>query len=204
MTNVLAPFGLLAFLALAADEGWRYLERDDGTARELADGSAGFGTFGPRASGGRVPAPVVLAEIPEGRLCLFLHRTRRYRGDARLWTVGLQEAARTLGPDGVIEPCAVRYGRRVGVVPTVPMGDRDFEAIFRVRSNDPDAARAGLSAPVRAFLSGVAGRLARPAEVRIRGRRLAVAWAERNAEARDAGELRQLVDVAVGLARRLT
>ena len=184
MIDVLAPLALLALAAgvvlfvwtarkqrrqraqvladLADERGWRHLESDDGTAQRLSEGFGRFARFHSPTLGEKIPAPVVLGSVDEGRVCLFLHGTRDHEGDARQWTVCLIEARDRLGPDLEIRPLAVPRPRRVGVDPVVTFGDARFEERFEVRSADPAAARDRLDAPTRELLVTAGERLAPP------------------------------------------
>lgn len=225
MIDVLAPLGLLAlvglvvvialtarkqkreqagvFADLAASKGWRLLDRDDGTARRLSDGFDRFARFHSPSIGERLPAPVVLGSVEEGRVCLFLHATRDHPGDARQWTVCLVEAAKHLGPDLEIRPRSVRRVKRVGVAPVVPFDDPRFEESFEVRCADAAAARACLDSSTRELLIAAAGNVAHAVALQIRDRRLAVYLAARNDVAESPDELRELVDHASSVVRGL-
>ncbi len=228
MIDVLAPLGLLllvgfvvAFvltarkqraargrifqqLAERAGGGWRYLPSDDGTAEALSQGFDDFAQFSSPSLGKLTPENVVVGDAEEGRICAFLHGTRRREGDARQWFVCVVEAAEPLCDAALIRTrrTEARRVREVGIAPPVPFEeDRAFHREFVVRARDAARARACLGPAARRFLLSRAGSLPFVPEAQIRHRRLAVYLAERNAELESVEDLSALVSFARGLVR---
>jgi hypothetical protein len=229
MIDVLAPLGLLLlvgfvvafvlaarkqqqargriFQELAADAGWRHLAADDGTAEALAQGFDGFARFSSPSLGKLTPKNVVLGDVDEGRLCAFVHGTREQEDQARQWFVCVIEAAKPLCGAVLVRSrrTEARRVREVGVAPEVSFDeDPDFHRRFLVRARDAAGARRCLGSEARRFLLAGAGRLPFVPEAQIRGRRLAVYLAERNAEPESVEDLSALVSFTRGLARALT
>lgn len=225
MIDVLAPLGLVGlalfvvvfvwaarkqrreraavFRELATRHGWRYLEVDDGTAQRLAEGFDDFARFSSPSLGDTPPKPVVAGRVDEGRVCVFLHATRRHEGDARQWWICLVEARRALGPPLRVRPRGVRSVRELGRDPEVEFEDTEFADIFEVRSEDVEDARTRLGPGARGLLVEGAERLPVPLEVQVRDRRIAAYPARRNDTVEDVATLEGLIELTRALARSL-
>lgn len=189
------------FRTLARKRGWRFLETDDGTAERLARGFRDFAVFRSPSLGEKKPESVVLGDVVEGRVCLFVHGTRAYEGDARLWTICVLATQQPLGAPATIRPPEQRRVRDLGDEPVVPIGDQRFARRFEVRSSAPEQLQRVLDEPTRRSMLEQAEALPFPVEMQILEDRVAVYPARRNDQASSPEELDRMVMLARSVAR---
>ena len=91
------------FKKLADRRGWKYIEEDDGTVKQLAYNFEGIGVFSSPSLGKIIPRNVVLGRTKVGRCCLFEHYTRIYEGYAMKWFACVVEAQNDLGGSFVVQ-----------------------------------------------------------------------------------------------------
>lgn len=188
------------FRALARRHGWRFLETDDGTAERLAEGFRDFAVFHSASLGEHKPESVVLGDVPEGNICLFVHGTREWEGNARLWTICLLACSKHVGPTARIRPREVRHVREINDDPVVTFGGGRFDQLFEVRSPRPEQLRSALDEGTRKSIVDQAEALPFTVEIQILGDRVAVYPGRRNDQAGDVEELERMVALARSVA----
>ena len=194
------------FSDFAAMAGFQFHEMDPGIAEKLAEGFRGFGTFHSPSLGRVQPMNVVTGGVDEGELCVFVHSTRVYEGYEREWFVCILRTENHLCSAASIER---RRGRlrevtELGGDPIVSFRqDLRFERMFVVVGQDADRLRLLLASPVRELLLERTPRLPFVPGIQLRGDRVAVYLADRNADLADVDEVGQLVAFTRDLARSL-
>lgn len=189
------------FRTLARKRGWRFLDTDDGTAERLSEGFRDFAVFHSASLGDKKPEGVVLGDVPEGRVCLFVHGTREWEGNARLWTTCLLACREQVGPRARIRPRGVTRVRDLGDDPVVPFEDERFDQRFEVRSVDPEQIRELLDARARTSIVDHADELPFDVEIQVLEDRVAVYPGRRNHQADSVDELERLLALARSVVR---
>jgi hypothetical protein len=183
------------FEQFAKARGWQFLEVDDGTVQEFASGMEAIGVFHSPSLGSRIPSNVILGRVAEGRGCLFQHSLRVDEGRSFEWHVCLIEAERHLCDSLVLR---FLHGRAAPSNPfysndEIPL-DPKWECHVVALGSDADRAAQLLRAETLAKLVEGADRLPWRVDLQVRGDRVAVYLAERNADPESPEDLARLLD----------
>jgi hypothetical protein len=190
-----------AFKDFADGKGLRYLEEDDGTAREYARDFDGVGRFRSASLGEVIPQDVVTGRLHGMQAVSFRHSIRYGEGWAREWfAAGLTASA------PIAERCSVQFCKRRSDKSTMHLHEPvvkarkigPFDVVVRAAS----ASCAGTMADDRVLekLAKAAEALSLRPEIQIRKNRLIVYPADRNAEIDDARSLDELFEFAAKVA----
>ena len=228
MKDVLIPAGLLVFISIfayaivasarkqrklkreiyrdfAESEGLHYQATDDGRARRFARDLDGIGRFRSPSLGDVIPQDVVSGKIDGKDVILFRHQTRFYEGYAREWFVaGLTISSAIAGR------CSVQFLNGTATKDSMYLEDpviKEKDAgPFRlvVRSPNQVPARRVLNERVLERLASLAHDLPFRPEIQVRGNRLAVYPAGRNANVNSVEGLSKLLEYAQQVVTVLT
>lgn len=218
MKDILIPLGLLAFIVLfgyaivhsarkqrtaskkvfeefARDEGFSYLNEDDGQVQEFAQGFDGIGQFWSPSLGTVIPTDVVSGTTDSSGVLLFRHSIRYSEGWAREWFV----AGLTL-PDHIVDRCAVQFCRGKADKSTMYLQDDiakeqtigSFNMV--VRAKNSSCAEKLLDDRVLRQLAALAEDLPFRPEIQVCGKRIIAYLADRNATVDDVKTIRRLFE----------
>ncbi len=228
MKDVLIPVGLLLFISIftyaivagarkqrklkcdvyrdfAEREGLHYQATDDGKAQRFARDLDGIGRFRSPSLGDVIPQDVVSGTLDGMDVILFRHQTRFYEGYAQEWFVaGLTISSAIAGR------CSVQFLNGTATKDSMYLEDpiiKEKDAgTFRlvVRSRIQVSASQVLNERVLEHLASLAHDLPFRPEIQLRGNRLAVYPAGRNANVDSVEGLSKLLEYAQQAATVLT
>ena len=209
MKDVLIPLGLLLFIGFfvfaiihtgrnqrkakakvfrdfADKNGLRYREEDDGTAQEFAKDFDGIGRFSSPSLGKVIPKDVVDGILNGSEAILFRHSIRFSEGWAREWFV-----AGVTSAEKIAERCAVQFCKGRADMSTMYLQDPvvkeqkvgPFNLV--VRAADLSSAGKIVEEGVLNQLADLAENLSFRPEIQVRGKRIVVYLADRNATVDD-------------------
>jgi len=224
MKDVIIPFGLIIFIGLfiyaiihsgrkqresksnifrgfAENSGFSYLIEDDGKAQEFAHDFDGIGQFSSPSLGKVIPKDVVIGKLNGLDAILFRHSIRFSEGWAREWIVAGVTIGKTIAEKCAIQFCTARADKSTMYLPDPVMKELKIGSFnMVVRAIRPSSAGDILNDGVLKQLAERAENLSFRPEIQIRGNRLAVYLADRNASLDDIGELLSLLDFAKSIA----
>jgi hypothetical protein len=224
MNDVLIPLGLFLFIGLfayaivqsarkqrkakarvfrdfAESNGFRYQEQDDGRAQEFARNLDGIGRFRSPSLGKVIPVDVVEGTISGTETILFRHSVRSTEDSAREWFVVGVTCHKIIAERCAVQFCMRRTDKITMYLEEPVVKERKaghFNLVVRAAS--PACAGKIVDDEVLRRLASLAGKLSFRPEIQVRGNRLAVYLADRNATVDDVETLQNLLDFARSVA----
>lgn len=218
MKDVLIPLGLLLFIVLfgyamvhsarkqrtdkkkvfeefAREQGFSYLDEDDGKVQAFAQDFDGIGRFWSPSLGKVIPKDVVSGTTNSSKAHLFRHSIRYSDGWAREWFVAGVTAA-----DHIADRCSVQFCKEGSDKNTMYLQDDivkeqavgPFNMVVRAESSS--YAGKILNDNVLKQLASLAENLPFRPEVQVRGNRIIAYLADRNATIDDVNIISRLFE----------